>query len=895
MNFPFRIFRVIIYVLLLAFVLGGCSNQKNTFVTRNYHTLTGYFNAYYNGDLAYREGVKKIEKTDDNYNEILPIFKYSIKGASQKGNADMDRAFKKGSKVIQKHSITVKPKGQPKNERQRKFFNQPEYVKWTWYSYLLIGKSHFMRRDFFAAIEAFTYIIQTYSDLPIKYDAQLWLARTYVEMENYRRAEPLLQLIQNTDNLPKHLMRDFYLVYADYYLKQQQLDLAAKNLEEAVKLTRNKKELYRYEYILAQIYQRQGDDHLAAEKYRKILKRNPNYDMGFNARINLAQLASKNERDNSFLKRELRKMIRDDKNIDYLDQLYYALGKISFNEGNLPEAIELFKLSAQKSKRNNYQKGMAYLELGKIYLDRPDYRNAQIYFDSAMMFVPQSIPDYKLYKRLSDNLNELVRNLMIVSTQDSLQRLGRMSEKDRNSIIDKIIADIEKRDRDEKSREQTSRLAAMQTEQRSKALDSEFGGGGWYFYNPSTVASGAIQFEAKWGNRRLEDDWRRSDKASTGINLFDTQRQTAQTASQQQNRETDPKKREFYLQDIPLTDSAFRVSDSLIHIALYRAANIYKDKIEDLPQAAETYKTLLTRFPETLYEMEIWYHLYKIYQKFALEKDSDVYKRKLLDKYPQSRYAQSINNPDFYKQELEVEQAARFLYSTTYRHFRNRDWKKVIENCQVTDSAYPGNIYQTKFALLRAIAVGNTTDSATFVKELNSYVMKYPNAPEVEYARDILRYLTVPQQKPQGVEKKQEEQLFAGGLSEPKERVNFTYKPKEEHLYVVLVNSEKKATNKLKFNLGNMNIDYYPMFEFQIASSLFSAGIDIITVEKFTSAVSALNYYHSVIYLDEVFPDITSLDYNHFVITRENLEKLRQTKAIQAYIEFFRDTYLKGK
>jgi len=874
-------------------ILWGCSNQKNTIATRTYHNVTAYFNAYYNGDLAYREGLKKIEQgTKDNYNDILPIFVYSIKGASSKGNSDMDRAFKKASKVIQKHSITAKPSKRPKNKRQQEFYDRQEYVKWTWHSYMLIGKSHFMRRDFFAAIEAFTYVIQTYNREPIKYDAQLWLARTYVEMGNIRRAETLLQLLESTEDFPKHLHRDLFLIKADFHLKQNQLELAAKNLEEAVVLTKSKKEKYRYEFILAQIYQRLGDDRNAVEKYKIVLRRNNNYDMAFNARINLAQLASKDQKDNSYLKKELRKMIREDKNSDYLDQLYFALGKIALNEGNINEAIDLFLQSAHKSKINNAQKGLAYLELGKIYFEQPNYSKAQIYLDSAMKFVSQNIPDYKSYKRLSENLNELVQHLTVVSTQDSLQRVARMSEPERNSLIDRIIADLTKKEQDEKAREQMNRMASAMAEQRGQNLEQSFGGGGWYFYNPNTLAAGAIQFEAKWGQRPLEDDWRRSDKASTGFDLFSDQQGAVSSNATAASREIDPKKREFYLQNLPLTDSAMRVSDSLIHVALYKAAGVYKEKIEDLPLAAETYLKLLTRFPETIYELQVWYNLYKIYTNLAEEQKANEYKQKLLSKYPESRYAQAITNPDFYRLEAEKEQALRFLYSTTYRLFRSEQYDKVIEKCQFSDSAFPANQYRAKFALLKAIAVGKTTDSATFVKTLDEYIRKFATAPEVAYARDLFNYLTRPPQKPQGVQKTEEKTVFA---SEAEAKVEYAYDPKAEHIYVALINTEKKVTNKIKFNLGNMNIDYYPMFEFQIQSSLFSAGIDIITVEKFKDAVSGLNYYQSVIFLDEVFSDITSVDYQHFIITSDNLEKLRQTKSVQTYLDFFKRHYLEGK
>ncbi|MDD2562804.1 MAG: hypothetical protein PHU27_01140, partial [Salinivirgaceae bacterium] len=503
--------RIIYSILGLAFIIivaGGCSTSKNTWSRRAYHNVNSYFNAYYNGDLAYREGMKKMnEETKDNYSLIIPVFPYSNKGNSSIASTAMDRAFKKGSKAIQKHSITARPEKRPKSTKKREFYDQPEFVKWTWHSYLLVGKSHFIKRDFYAAIESFSFIIKTYSMLPIKYDAQLWLARTYTEMGSFKRADPIFKLMEGTSDFPERLERDLNLVKADYHLKQNELELAAVHLELAVKLTKRKSEVYRYQFILGQIYQQLGDDRNANEKYSLVMRRNRNYEMSFNARVNLAQISSKNERDNAALKRELLKMARDDKNIEYLDQLYFALGKIADNEGKKNDAKELYLKSAHASKANKNQKGQSYLELGILYLAEPEYVKANTYLDSAMTLVSKEIPDYKTYFKLSLNLRELVENITLVETQDSLQRMAAMSEAERNALADAAIADIARREREEKAREQMDRLAASQMQQQTRTLDQGVGGG-FYFYNPATQSAGAIQFQAKWGNRTLEDDWR---------------------------------------------------------------------------------------------------------------------------------------------------------------------------------------------------------------------------------------------------------------------------------------------------------------------------------------------------------------------------------------------------
>lgn len=883
----------IIATIAVILVTTACSTQKNTWSRRAYHNTTAYFNAYYNGNLAYREGVKKIEReAKDNYNLILPIFPYSIPGIHTKATSDMERAYKKGSKAIQKHSITVKPEKRPTDPKKRKFYDQPEFVKWTWHSYLLIGKAHFMRRDFYAAIESFTFIIQTYSSLPIKHDAQLWLARTYSEMGNYRRADQYLKHIESSQDFPKRLELDYNLVKADYHLKQNELQESVKYLETAVKLTKRKADTYRYDFILGQINHQLGDYKTAFAKYSRIIKNNRNYEMSFNARINLAQIASSNEKDNATLKKELNKMIRDDKNIEYLDQLYFALGKIAENEEKIGDAKELYLKSAHSSKTNNNQKGISYLNLGKLLFAEPQYIDAQKYFDSAMSLVSKDMPEYSKYHRLSQNLNRLVEDINIVTTQDSLQRMARMPENERNSLIDKTIAYIAKQEREEQAREQMDRLAASQMLQQANTIGNQpQTTSSWYFYNPSSLASGAMIFQSKWGTRTLEDNWRRSDKATSGVNIFSDKPTTATPTTT--DRETDKSKREYYLQDVPLTDSAMAISDSLIHIALHRIAMTYKDKIEDLNKAQEAFLTLLERFPKTEYELESWYFLYTIYNSIEDKQKSELYKQKVIDKYPQSKYAQSITNPNFFKQEATKDQESRFLYSTTYKLFANNQHEKVIQSANFADSLYPGNPYQSKFALLKAISIGKTTDSINFVAVIDNYISSYPAAQELELARKIKNYLTVPQQEPKGVDKTEEKGLISGTASSNEQVVDYTYNPKSPHYYAALIYTKKANTNRIKYNFSDMNIDYFPMFEFTVTSEFFSSEADLITIKTYKDHHTALNYYHSVIFIDEVFAGLTNLDYTHFVISEDNYKKLIESKSISRYLDFFKSSYLK--
>ncbi|PLX08591.1 MAG: hypothetical protein C0596_06960 [Marinilabiliales bacterium] len=439
-------------------------------MSRMYHNTTLKYNIYFNGNEAYKRGIARINSQNtDNYNEILDVFVDSKEDLAGSAGGDMDKAIQKSAKGIKIHSITKKPdvkKSGSMSKKEKEFYDKNEFNKWIDDCYILMGKSYFIKREYLDARQNFDYIVRQFPDEETKHLANLYLVRTYCEQVNFKAAKETLDFIEAEKELPKKYDGLFAAIYADYYIKQKEYEAAIPKLLRATKNTKNKKDRIRYTYILAQIYEKLDNLSKASELYEVVAKKNSSYEMEFNAKINMAKCFVGQGKSNKDIRKTLKKMLRDDKNIEYLDQIYYAIAEIDFREGNKNDAIQNYKLSSDNSVSNDYQKALSCLKLGEIYFAKLDYNNAQIYYDTCMAFLPASHDNYREIKTNSQNLNELVGFTSSVEFEDSVQNLAQMSEKERNKVIDQIIADLIEQERIQREMEQQANINSMLFDQQ---------------------------------------------------------------------------------------------------------------------------------------------------------------------------------------------------------------------------------------------------------------------------------------------------------------------------------------------------------------------------------------------------------------------------------------------
>jgi len=882
--------------LVFFIVTNSCSTKKNTALTRSYHNLTAYYNVYFNAKDAYKSGVKKVDDGyKDNYSLILPVFKFSNNEAVRVAYGDMNRVIEKGSKCIRKHSIRVKPERKAKKSndpKYKEFYDQKEFIKWIDDSYLLIGKAHFYKHDFYPAIETFNYIVKEYSEKPIKYEGYLWLTRTYALMEKFDRAQEFLSKLESEkDKIPKELKGPIAITQADIMIRTNQFESAIPFLITAIENTKDKKKKVRYNYILAQMYQQIKENNKAYKTYGVVVDLNPDYEMTFNARINRASIFNSTAQDSRELQKELFKMLKDDKNIDYRDQIYYALGNIAYNESRDKEAIDFFVLSASVSTENTNQKAVSYLAAADIYFEKPDYRNSQLYYDSSMVFLSKEHTGYAQIKNKSENLNNLVKNLEIIEHEDSLQRIALMPEGERNSKIDKIIQDLIEKERLEKELMAQQQLDANFLEQQGRQMNNQ-SGAQWYFYNPSMLSMGQAEFKTKWGDRKNEDNWRRKNKTIMDFDAFGDDEEASNDSSKTVYSD---KTREYYLVNLPLTDSAMQVSKQKVESAYFNMATIYKERFNDFPLSINGFLNLLEQYPETEYKLITYYNLYKLYYLSKDYKNAEVYKTLIINQYPKSEYAKVLSDPDYFKQLEKIENQVRFVYQATYKYFLNNNCDEVYYNYHFADSAFGESKLIPKFALLATLCSGHSGDTLAFKDSLTNFKEKFVGTEEAEYANEVLAALDRETR-----EVILEEETFGGDLAQIENMDSidvsmYNFDPSTNHYYIIMVANEKTDANRIKFNVSNFNLDYYSFLNFEVSSELLSADYSLITVKKFKNRNMANNYFESVKIAGEIFEDIDDDAYREFMISIDNYEVFLKDKNLLRYQQFFNDNYLKIK
>ncbi len=875
-------------LLLAGAGLNSCSNKKNTFTRRVYHNLTAHYNTWWNGNESLKEGIRDLDRNvKDNYTEILPVFKLGSKKDIGSLNPKADRAIEKASKVIQNNSM---------------YFNKKEYNRWIDDSYFMIGKAYFYKQEYTSARRTFEFILTRYKDSPLTGEIYLWLALTNNQLGHFTRSEADLEkfrVLMSRTPQPRSRMLFFQKVSADYWLKLERPEDAKKHLHAAVQLSRDKAGKTRMLFILGQIYMEEGQLARATDMFREVVRRNPRYDMVFTAQLNIAKCFDVASGQAGRIEKMLLGMLGDEKNKPYQDQVYYALAEIQFKQGNNDKGMEYLRLSVARSKSNDFQRVQSSLRLAGIYFEKPEYIQAQAYYDTALQALPREHPDYEQLKEKTIVLTDLVTNLVVVQHEDSLQRLAAMPEAERLRVIDAIIARIAEEERKKQEEERMDFGGMPGLNQMSRDMQNTTSGA-WYFYNPSAISFGFTDFKRRWGNRKLEDLWRLSNKqvmdfgddpgglAAKGDSLS--------ADSTLAKRSTDPKKRETYLQDIPLTPESIEASNIKIAEALFNAAFIYREGLKDNGNSAETFEELATRFPDTTINKNYLitcYQLVVLNERLGNQEKADYYKGLLINGFPDTDYARILADPDYNREIERKNNAAGDFYRNSYEAYTSGQYYLVVMNCDDARLRFGDSKLIPKFDFLRALAIGKIDSRDSLVANLQRVVKKHPGSDVARSAGDILQALA--RQDPE----------LAGRISLDSTPVQpdtlaidiSIYKPgsQGQHFFLVAANAKQIDINALKIRLSDFNERSYRLENFTISSIVLNDTLEVVSVGVFKSGDASMNYYREIIENDYVFAALKGKNFNTFVISAVNYPVYYQDKDTRRYMVFFEKEYLKRK
>jgi tetratricopeptide (TPR) repeat protein len=873
------------FIPLLLVFLASCSTQKNTPVTRLYHNVTSRYNVLFNGSESYNKGMKKMEETFQNdYSGILPVFMYGDADVAKTISSDMDRTIKKSSKLISLHSITAKPKVKnTKNlsPKEREFFNKKEFNECVDDAYLLMGKAHFHKHDYGLATETFQLLMNDFKNEPVVNETQLWFARTYNETGQYKDAEEILNLLLHKEDFPKKLIPALYATYADLYLKQNNFKPAIEYLEKSLALKLRKNDKIRYTFILAQLYEKTGNLKNATDLYGHVITMNPPYTMAFNAHINRALTYQEGFGSAGEIEQELLKMLKDDKNIDYRDQIYYALGDLATKEGNREKAITEYKKSVQYSTKNPDQKARSYLTLADLFYNLPDYVSAQVYYDSAVIMLDPTFKNYDLISAKSANLTRLVTQWKTFVLEDSVQRLAKLSEPELLVFIDRIIENVRKEEELKRQQEQERLLNEQygreSLDQNALSQSGQTTGAKWYFYNDVTKNMGYKEFRLKWGNRKLEDHWQRQNKSMAAFSNA-TESSEEEEGEAVKEKELSNKSREYYLRNVPRNDSMLLASHKRTENALYNMGLIYRNELKDFAKAKESFRELLKRYPLSEFRLPVYYNLYSLAKEEGDQTTMNLYKSRIVSEFPESAYAKILTNPNFLKEIEAEEKKITQQYEECYDLFTLGNYTEVILRASRALADNPAHPLVAQFDYLRALSVGKTADTKTFRDTLNRIVSAYPGTEVYDAAMNIIAYMN--KEHPELLE--QEEKVKAEKL--------YQYTEDAEHLVVLIVN-KKSNNNQLTFNILNFNLDNFDEDNLKIETVDITPLQSLLLVKSFRNKTDAAGYVEKIRADEKVFRDYDNPALEILTISPENLRILLEDKLPDRYVKFYREHY----
>lgn len=708
--------------------------------------------------------------------------------------------------------------------------------------------------------------------------AMIWYGRTLIEREKYDEADFLFRDLWEDRFFPADLRDDLATAEAYLWIKQKKYDKAIPPLSRAIELTDKKKERARLAYILAQLYDRSGNYDQAYAALGTVLGSRPTYEMEFNARLRQIQAGWVNQKINSDeAKRSLERMLKDDKNLEYRDQIYYVMADIALREGLKNEAIAYLRQSLDFNKGNIAQRTESFLKLAELYFELENFVQAKLYYDSTLTVLPTIDERYKTVTDYANNLKDIARLITTIAANDSIVRVFRMSEEERKELAKRI-----KKQREEEF-EKSSKI--VQAPGGAKAPSLPAGGGRtstFYFYNDAFLKKGKKDFAKTWGTRKLEDNWRRKNRPLSGPGDDVAKGDSIRT-------EVSESELKDIFATLPKSEAELAVLHLATYDAMYQLGVLFRDKLQNNQRCSGTLEEMQTRYPENdKYEKETWYYCYLAFTDLNNTQRAKYYLEKLASKYPNSAYARALTDPNFLNATRARERELNAYYEQTYSAFQKGEYKYAYERCQGAPEKYGSqNPLMAKFTLLSALCVGNLQGTDAYCKALSEVIARHPETAEATRAKEIARLMNCKGFEVADEQKKQKDQIDDA----------FTREDDKLHYFIVALKGKDVRLDEVKNAVSDYNRENHKLEQLRISNIFLGTDTDnpIVVIRKFDSKDQAMRYLNEVKdkadFLGET--DKKKYDKEFFVVTQENYRRVLKNKTLDGYREFFQDNYLK--
>jgi len=700
-----------------------------------------------------------------------------------------------------------------------------------------------------------------------------WLARTYIERENFGSAEFTLNKLGSTIPATKDVKRQLPAAKAHLKIKRGDYEDAIPDLEEAIEFAKRNEDKSRYQYIIAQIHQMRGNSSEAKIAFERVKKFKPGYDMEINAQLSVARNAWRTGSGSvkSVLK-SLDRMARQEKNEDYLDQIYFTKGEVKLASGDKKGALEDFKKATSLGISNKTQQSESYFNLASLYYDINEFVPAQNYYDSTAQVMLKTDERYPEVESRAKNLKPIARNIEIIERLDSLLALAELPENELRAIAEKQLEQLKEDDGEKKDDAFEAQKPNKPKFTRKAGRASTF-----FAYNPITLDKGQRDFDRKWGNRRLEDDWRRSNNSSSII----------EEESEEEEEILDNGDDEAIaeiLRDVPRSNAQKTASNSKIEKALFELGTLFRSKIQNYEESVKALERLLTDYPNTEFKLDAYYFLYLNYLDLEDNVKSKLFADKIVKEFPDSDFAQLISNPNYAKQKAKEEDNKEQYYKTTYSTFQQGNFEEVLARVEKAKGMFgKKNDYTAKLDLLKAMSIGGLQGKDEYVKALNDVISKHPKTDEETRAKEIVRFL-------KGDLEAFDNRIYDEAIDEFKAEDN-----KLHYVIISLFDTEGSNIDDVKIIMSSYNKKYHKSDNLRITDIFLNPETKskVILVRRFDNKTKALDFIDGTLKNPDDFIDGNKLAFDIFAITQRNYREVIKQKSTNNYKVFYEQNYLR--
>ena len=731
---------------------------------------------------------------------------------------------------------------------------------------------------------------------PAYQEAQLWLARTYIERENFPRAEYHFNNLEANPYLQDEVREQLPAALAYNAIARKNYKGAIPHLEQAIEVAKSRPERARYAYIIAQIHDLENETSGASYEYYKMaLDFKPDYEMTFNAQLSMARtayLSGEKSLDESI--KTLDRMLKDEKNEEYKDKLYYTHARIDLFKGDADAAIAHLLDAVAVGGVNRAQQTETQYLLATLYYEKDKYIQAKQAYDAALQTMNKEDERYELTRILSENLTDIAKHLSTIELQDSLLRISEMSEDEKIALAERLE---EEKQAGYTSSTQGLAAGAPTGSQGGKgvkgqnyAASQQLAGGpavrpvvnngqsSFFAFDDRAIKRGEREFDRTWGDRPLADNWRVMSKLNSAGSFSD--------AGAEDLFDSDPIDSADLVdifKDVPSTPEQLAAAHAEIQNAKLQLGYLYREKLEDPELSVEILEELIREYPESESTMEAYYQVYLSYLAMNNDAKAEYYKQQIITQFPGSKYALALSDPDYVNKQLSAERQLEMHYEEVYNLVQAADYSLAMTKIVEGKAAFgTQNDFQGKIAILEAMCKGNLESREAYIDALKAVVANYPNTEEETKARDMLLLL--------GEYKGNKLNIQTGTVTSGP---NFRSQPNAVHYMLVLINNyEEINTKDAKIAVSNYNRKYHKLDRLKISSLVFDpkTGQSLILVRSFKNSVEAMKYYDNIQkHREEFLPQ--GSDYIVYPVSQFNYREVIKARSLDPYKVFFEENY----